>query len=240
MSARPKALLIVYTEPGAHVDEAEFNDWYDNEHVPLRANIPEVFIGGIARLRSTDGSKPAFAATYDLESAAALQSSAYTNLTVTRSEREKNIFAKIGVVDRRVYDVYPGPSFAPSPRFDEKKGAPYTVIVETKIPEGAAETEYNKWYDEEHIPLLSRIPGWLRSRRFVLVEGSVFGTDTGVHKRTSPPAKYLAIHEYETSDASGKKETQEHKNAMGTEWMAKIEKTVIAKSKREFELLRKW
>ncbi|VDB86642.1 unnamed protein product [Peniophora sp. CBMAI 1063] len=240
MSSPPKALMLVYSEPGPNIDETEFNDWYDNEHVPLRKNIPEVFTGRIARIRSTDGSKPAFAATYDLESATALQNPAYTDLTVTRSEREKDIFAKIGVVDRRVYAVYPGPAYAPSPRFDEKKGAPYTVLVETHIPEGAPEDEYNKWYDEEHIPLLSRIPGWLRSRRYVLVDEGVFGTDTGPHKRSGRPAKYLAIHEYDTSNASGRTETPEHKAAMGTEWMAKIEETVIAKSKREFELLKMW
>ncbi|KZV74892.1 hypothetical protein PENSPDRAFT_154043 [Peniophora sp. CONT] len=243
MPAPPKALLLVYTEPGAHIDEAEYHDWYDNEHVPLRANISEVFTGRINRLKSTDGSKPAFAATYDLESVAALKNPAYTKLTATRSERESNIFAKLGVVDLRVYDAYSGPSVpAPSPRFDETKGAPSTVIIETVIPEGAAEDEYNKWFDEEHLPLVSRFPGWLRSRRFVLVNENslVFGTDTGAHKRTSPPAKYLTIHEYDTPDASARKETQEYKYATSTEWMAKIEKTVISKSKREFELLKVW
>ncbi|VDB86643.1 unnamed protein product [Peniophora sp. CBMAI 1063] len=239
MSSTSKALLLVYTEPGANVDEADFNHWYDNEHVPLRANIPEVFTGGISRIKSIDGSKPAFAAIYDVESAAALQKPAYSNLTETRSERERDIFARIGVVDRRVYEAYAGPSIPPSPRFDENKGGAYTIVVEKEVP-GEAEDDFNKWYDEEHIPLLSRIPGWLRSRRFVLVEESVFGTDTGPHKRTGRPAKYLAVHEWETSNASGKSDTPEYKEAMDTEWMVKVNKTLIARTKREFELLRAW
>ena len=200
-----------------------------------------MFTGRIARIKSTDGSKPAFAATYDLDSAAALQNPAYTKLRAERSARESDIIAKIGVVDRRVYEVYSGPSFPPSPRFDEKKGAPYTVIVETQVPEGAAQDEYNKWYDEEHIPLLSRIPGWLRSRRFVLVdEGDVIGTDTGAHKRSGRPAKFLQIHEYDISASSGRAQSQEFKDAMGTEWMARIEKTIVSRTKREFELLKVW
>ena len=42
--------------------------------------------------------------------------------------------------------------------------------------------DFDRWYDEEHIPLLARVPGWVRSRRFVLKEvlgkyGTVVGQD---------------------------------------------------------------
>lgn len=36
---RPKALLLVSMEPPASM-EAEFNDWYDTEHLPERAGLP--------------------------------------------------------------------------------------------------------------------------------------------------------------------------------------------------------
>ncbi|MBO9356183.1 hypothetical protein GG851_19520 [Bordetella petrii] len=36
---RPKALLLVSMEPPPSM-EAEFNDWYDTEHLPERANLP--------------------------------------------------------------------------------------------------------------------------------------------------------------------------------------------------------
>ena len=34
------------------------------------------------------------------------------------------------------------------------------------VPE-ADESEFNKWYDKEHIPLLAAVPGVLRARRFL-------------------------------------------------------------------------
>ena len=37
--------------------------------------------------------------------------------------------------------------------------------------------DFDKWYDEELIPHLSEVPGWVRTRRFVLDCGVVCGTD---------------------------------------------------------------
>ena len=38
----PPGLLFVFGEPGPGVTDEEFNDWYDNEHVPLRMAIPTI------------------------------------------------------------------------------------------------------------------------------------------------------------------------------------------------------
>ena len=40
------------------------------------------------------------------------------------------------------------------------------VQIVTMDVEPAFVDELNRWYDEEHIPLLSRVPGVLRARRF--------------------------------------------------------------------------
>ena len=48
-------IFYVYTEPGS-VDEAEFHDWYDNEHGPARLTVPGV--GSAYRYRALDDQKP--------------------------------------------------------------------------------------------------------------------------------------------------------------------------------------
>ena len=57
----------------------------------------------------------------------------------------------------------------------------YMTVIEVEMKK-FAEAEFNRWFDEEHIPLLARVPGWVRSRRFVLKEvlgkyGTVVGQD---------------------------------------------------------------
>jgi len=44
--------------------------------------------------------------------------------------------------------------------------APWLYIVHTDIPAGVV-TDYNAWYDEEHLPRLVGVPGIARARRYV-------------------------------------------------------------------------
>jgi hypothetical protein len=70
-----KGLLLTMTETPPAL-EAEFNDWYDAEHLPERLAIP----GFISARRWEADLKPGqgkYLATYELESAAVLQSAAY-------------------------------------------------------------------------------------------------------------------------------------------------------------------
>jgi hypothetical protein len=49
--------------------------------------------------------------------------------------------------------------------------APFLYVVETDVaPE--LETDFNRWYDEEHLPGLASVPGTARARRFRNVAGS--------------------------------------------------------------------
>ena len=40
------------------------------------------------------------------------------------------------------------------------------LLVVGMTPPAAAETEFNAWYDTEHVPALARVPGVLCARRF--------------------------------------------------------------------------
>ena len=46
-----------------------------------------------------------------------------------------------------------------------------TVLVVTMEVDPADEAEFNKWYNEQHLPERMAIPGYVSARRFRLVEG---------------------------------------------------------------------
>ena len=60
----PLGLLSVPGEVGPNIPEDEFNDWYDNEHVPLRVPIPS--FQSWSRWVAVDDKKPSYLAFYDV------------------------------------------------------------------------------------------------------------------------------------------------------------------------------
>ncbi len=77
------------------------------------------------------------------------------------------------------------------------------LIVRTDVsPE--MEEEFDRWYNEEHIPLLLKVPGVLWAKR---------------GKNTGEGQKYIAIYEHETADVQ---KTEAYRRALETEWAKKI------------------
>jgi len=229
----PTAFLLVFSEPGANVSEEEYHDWYDNEHIPLRVNTP-TFLNW-TRWKAVDGENSTYGASYDLESYEATKKPPYTTLAETRSEREKDILKRIEMLDRRHYELYEAATYPPSSLYDPATPAAFVAFVSVGVkPE--YEEEFNKWYDEEHIPLLAKVPGWVRSRRFVLKDWGQMGVQG--QKRQVEPPKYLAVHEWTSLD--GLESSKEYKEATGTPWMEKVMKGVVSRERRVMTFLKKW
>lgn len=137
--------------------EDEFHDWYDLEHVPEREGVPGFL--NAQRWIGVDDPKVAVA-TYDLESPEVLASPAYQaiggeNLSVW----SKRVTAKCERLLR--FDgeqTLPGDQVAPA-----QAGA---LLLNAMNVDPAGEADFNKWYDEEHIPALAAVPGTLCARRF--------------------------------------------------------------------------
>ncbi|KAI0327394.1 hypothetical protein GY45DRAFT_1133194 [Cubamyces sp. BRFM 1775] len=227
-------LLFVYSDPGSAVSQEEFNDWYDNEHVPLRIPIPG--FQSWSRWAAADGQRPAYTAFYDLSTPDVVAQPAYAGLADTRSEREKSILSRIALLDRRTYKLHE-PVYPPKAgdAYDSAKPGSYISVVEVDVKqEPGIEEDFNKWYDEEHIPMLAKVPGWVRSRRFVLVNSGATGTEA---KADEKPTKYLTIHEWEDPDASSK---EEFKAAIETEWAKKTVANATRFKVRMFKLWKSW
>jgi len=69
---------------------------------------------------------------------------------------------------------------------------PKYVMVVLSNPTAGKEEEYNRWYDETHLPQVLTVPGFVAAQRFRCVQG--MGRPV--------PAQYLALYEVETDAPS--------------------------------------
>ena len=114
------AFLAVLSSPSSSLPLEEFHDWYNNEHVPLRLEQLNEFTAGARyfalpdeesadKVSSDDPYNPQWLAVYTLTSMDIFNSPAYTRLRDERSEREKGVFARLGVLGRmcgEIVDVF--------------------------------------------------------------------------------------------------------------------------------------
>lgn len=80
-----------------------------------------------------------------------------------------------------------------------------SVLLSEMIPDGSYETEFNDWYDREHIPLRMGVPGFRSAQRYV-----------------APGTRhYLAIYEMDAASVLQSQPYQELKNnpSERTRWM---------------------
>ncbi len=63
----------------------------------------------------------------------------------------------------------------------------FKMLVFSNVAKGGDEANYNKWYNEQHIPDVCNVPGFTGAQRFKL-------------KGDEGPAQYLAIYEMEADD----------------------------------------
>ena len=96
-------------------------------------------------------------------------------------------------------------------------------------PDPELEEEFNRWYDEDHTPKIATIPGWLRSRRFVLKDWTRRGVEGS--KDQTPVPKWLAVHEY--TDSEWRKDP-ELKNLFDNEWTRRASAEIIMKKEVRF------
>ena len=127
----------------SNVAEDEFNDWYDLEHIPERQRVPGFLT--LQRWIGADNAKQSVAC-YDLDSLAVLQSPAYRaiggeNLSVW----SKRVTAKCQRLLRfEGEQILPGDAVAP-----QNAGG---LLLVGMTPAPQYETEFNAWYDTEHVP----------------------------------------------------------------------------------------
>ena len=81
------------------------------------------------------------------------------------------------------------------------------------------EEELNRWYNEEHIPNLLRVPGVIWAKR-------------GVNTGKGP--KYIAVYEHENADV---RQSDAYREAAETEWTHKMIPHFLKLEREVYEIL---
>ncbi len=190
-------LLLTLTEPRPEL-ETEFNAWYDTEHIAERLAIP----GFLSARRWVADVKPGegkYLATYELVSPGVLRTTEYLRRYDNPTPWTRRSLGATTVFRRWACEqINPGDALPPM-----MSHALFAAIGDAP-PEH--EDEFNRWYDEEHIPLLSQVPGVLRARRFVDPRGK---------------PRYVAL--YDLADESVPQHPQ-WQAAIATDWAKRIDK----------------
>ncbi|PWN51816.1 hypothetical protein IE53DRAFT_373890 [Violaceomyces palustris] len=263
--AEDVGLLLVYSEPGEKLSLEEFQDWYDNEHVPLRTKRFTTFRSA-ARYKVAETFNPlnkvsdptvintSWGAFYAISSNALFEDPAYTSLRTERSPREAGIFARLGALDRRsyklVYDSHQDGRIHNPPKSAEESLKPETKEEVERFSNHIVahsvsvqdEEEYGKWFDEEHALMLSKCPGWTRTRRYILIDASVVGLKAAKDgKDVNEIPKILGLHEYANQDYI---DSKEYKAAIDTPWRTKVlgpnGEKVLQRERKVQNLYRAW
>lgn len=221
MSHTPGMLYVtMQPKPGLSLDQ--FHEWYNNEHGPTRLRLPHIFSNGL-RYAAVDGAEPHFLAAYDVTSMHHLDTPTYTSLRANRSPREGETIGQVDV-KRYFYDLIAerkSDDFQPPEHISDSaaEGRVLIAIEATLTSAAGAEEELNKWYEEEHITMLSKVPGWLRTRRY----------RTATSLDSTAPLKFLALHEYAKDNGLDGPEFQA---ATRTKWRGEIFSKVLADKHR--------
>ena len=175
---RGTGLLMVWTDIDAEF-EADFNRWYDEEHIARLLEVPGFLSAG--RYMAVRGG-PKYLAMYELEDHNVLRSAAYLDTVQYQPspQRTKIGTSRVGRnflrnAYRQIFPVHTNPI--------EQTVAMAPFLQMGRIDVSAAiEEEFNAWYNTAYIPGYLAVPGCLGARRFVAVEGQ---------------PKYLTVYEFE-------------------------------------------
>ena len=157
-----RAILFSEMTPDASW-ENEFNEWYDDEHIPLR-----MAVSGFrsAQRYRTEGSRT-YLVVYEMDSAAVLKSPAYLSVKNSPSDRTTRMLSSVCGFTRYVAEQTGNYTRTADPA--EALDAPALYPVFFEVPP-QRQNEFNDWYETEHIPLLLECKDWLMVRRFRVVD----------------------------------------------------------------------
>jgi len=208
MEAQSKIVFVVNmtVEPDW---EDELNRWYAEEHIPELLKVPGYRTA--RRYAAVDG-EPKYLAIYEIDAVAAAKSEAHREAIETPwtfklrpHYRSENAFYE---------QTFPSEGFLRGPAWGQPEGGLMVMRLDV-TPESDA--DFNAWYDQEHLPALSSVPGVIACRRFTAIEGG---------------PKYLAIYHL-TSPAV--QTSAEWKQAIDTAWSARVRESFVKRWRVVYE-----
>jgi hypothetical protein len=198
---RGTGLLMLWTDVDAE-HEAEFNRWYDEEHIKRLLQVPGFLSAG--RYVALRGG-PKYLAMYELEDHNVLKSAAFLDELRYRPSplRQKASGGHVGrnYIINGYRQIFPART---NPIENTMGPAPYLQMGRIDIPQ-AMEEEFNDWYNTCYIPGYLQVPGVIRARRYLAVEAQ---------------PKYLTVYEFENPGVPDTPEWDRARN--GNPWNRRV------------------
>lgn len=162
-------LFSQMTPPASH--ETEFDDWYEEEHIPVRLALP-----GIDRARRyyADSGERDHLAVYEISDFAVFQSPGFRALKDEPSDRTRWMLENVSGFTRYWATL--------SSDAGARGIGDYLSVNAFDVPDDRV-AAFDDWYESEHVPRLLEAADWLRVRRFVITDGD------------GPRWTHLALHE---------------------------------------------
>jgi hypothetical protein len=149
--------ILLNSRNHARVPRDEYDDWYETEHLPERRGVP----GFLSAQRWVNVDDPNVSiSVYDLEDVAVLSKPGYLAVGYGNVSPWTK---RISRLSERILR-FEGAQTLPGDALSPAQAGGLLVNAMNAAPEG--EAEFNRWYDEEHIPALASVPGTLCARRF--------------------------------------------------------------------------
>lgn len=203
---RGTGLLMLWTDVDPEY-EAEFNRWYDEEHIAHLLSVPGFLSAG--RYVALKGG-PKYLAMYELEAPGVLRTAAFLDAVRYRPSprRAKTSGGHVGrnYILNAYRQIFPART---NPVELTMGPSPFLQMGRIDIP-AAVEEEFNAWYNTAYIPGYLAVPGVLRARRFVVIDGQ---------------PKYLTVYEFERAEVPQSAAWKTAAN--GNPWTARIRPQLI-------------
>jgi hypothetical protein len=163
---RGTGLLMVWCDVPAD-KEAEFNRWYNEEHLAERLSVPGFL--SAARYEAVKGG-PKHLAVYELENAAVMESEAYKKVSnnPTPWTKKTGPQAVATTFIRNIYSMIHPKSVTPA--IAQAPMAPALQLGRMGVP-AEVDREWNEWYSTIYVPNYEKVPGVIRGRRYKAVVG---------------------------------------------------------------------
>lgn len=189
-----RALLVVYTEPTTPAHEDAYNRWYTEEHLPDVLAVPGYVRA--TRFRAVPGEcavAQRYLSLYELEV------DGLRGLQATSDEHMRRIAtgdmrrSPDGAMDRNAMRALYYE--AVGPRVGTGDAVPASVLMVYSDPSSPeAEAEYNRWYQDVHLPEVIDVPGFVAASRYRVTAVNMLGEPWVVSQR------YLAVYELDRQD----------------------------------------
>lgn len=196
-----KGATVLFSEMSPDADwEDDFNRWYDRHLIPIRLKVP----GFVSAQRYCDTDRPNYLGIFEITSPDVLESEDYQKI-----KAQPNAQTAWMLANTLYYTRYLGNEISDHQR-DDSEGdsldAPILYAVFFSVPDERVE-EFNRWYEEEHIPMLLKCPYWKRIRRFEIYDAE------------PQPWTHMALHYISDMAAF---DSEERAAARDTEWYKKL------------------